>query len=145
MRSAQLEELQTIIDDPFILYQLGLPRGARYDLSGLRERGDVYSFIAKPGAMIFRRIAKGIYDSHFLFYKKYGGAAIKSAAHAMLNEMFTTYGASVIKGFPPRDNRAVRVIGCALGYEKVPNSEHIDELGRECEEYILRREKWETC
>ena len=89
--------------------------------------------------MVFFLLEDGVYDAHFYFIPGSGRKIIIDTARTMLNLMFTQYSAYAIKGYPPRDNRAVRVIGITLGFQKIPDEDFIDDLGRHCDTYILRR------
>lgn len=117
----------------------GLSDDEQIDLSDFYKRNGNVAFWCPLGGMMFPYVEAGVYDSHFLFIPGHSAAEIKKYAAAMLDEMFTKHGARVIKGYPPRDNRAVRVIGTALGYRKIPNADVTDALGRDCETYEMRK------
>ena len=142
MRQATANELTYLVNHPRIAPAMGVGDGQLMDMAGVVEDKRNISLWCPLGAMIFGYESKGVYDSHFLFIPGHSAKEIRLHVRAMLTEMFTKYGALVIKGRPPRDNRAVRALGTPLGYTKIPNSEFTDDLGRKCEIYQVRREQW---
>lgn len=142
MRQATTKELNYLANHPRVAPALGLSDDEEIDLSSFYDREGNIAFWCPIGGMMFPYIEDGVYDSHFLFIPGSSAVDIKRYAAAMINEMFTKQGARVIKGYPPRVNRAVRVIGVALGYRKIPNADVVDAQGRACETYEVRKEKW---
>ncbi len=139
LRFATTYDLDFLVNHPSIKPQLGFDTPHYLSMEEVLLRPGNIAFMSDIGGMIFAQERAHEFDSHFLFLPGSGGRAIKNAAQEMLDEMFTKRGAHVIRGYPPRDNRAVRVIGNALGYRKTPNADFIDGLGRHCETYELRR------
>lgn len=142
MRQATYNELTYLANHPRIAPAMGLQPDQLLDMTGIIEDKRNISFWCPLGAMIFGYEGPNVYDSHFLFIPGHSAKEIRQYAKAMLHEMFTKYGALVIKGRPPRDNRAVRILGIPLGYMKIPNSEFTDDFGRKCEIYQVRKEQW---
>lgn len=95
------------------------------------------------GAMVFVAIPDrpDWYDAHFLFPRAKGRTNLDNARRA-INAAFAEYGASVIMGNTPRDNRAARIINRALGSK--PIGEGVSASGRHCIGYVLERETWAT-
>lgn len=91
------------------------------------------------GCMLFCPREDGKYEVHFAFTPPMAGKVLLDVAREMLEHVFTHYGASVIVGSPPRENRAVRTIGYLLGFRPT-GTVTTDRLGRECIEYKLERE-----
>ena len=91
--------------------------------------------------MVFEYMDNETFNSHFYFIPGVGGTNRKDNALLMLQEMFTNHGAHVIKGYPPRVNRVVRVMGRSLGYRKTDSKPSLDGFGRLCDEYEVRA-KW---
>lgn len=139
MRLATTYDLDFLVNHPDIKPLLGFDTPYYISMENVLPCPGNIAFMSDIGGMIFSQLEAFTFDSHFLFIPGSGGMAIKNAAQEMLDEMFTKHGAHVIRGYPPRDNRAVRVIGNALGYQKIPNGDFIDGLGRHCETYELRR------
>jgi hypothetical protein len=140
IRKATTEDLNYLVNHPLIRPHTGFPDDGLISMDvvllnpcniGLLD-GDI-------GGMLFGSEGEHEFSCHFLFIPGSGGFLIKETARAMLDQMFTKYGAHVIRGYPPRDNRAVRSIGVALGFKKIPKSDFIDDLGRPCDVYELRK------
>lgn len=138
---ATVEELDNLINHPKIFPSTGIPVGSHGTMSKLYDNPKNCAFTCMYGGMIFNHEGGNIFSGHFLFIPGTRGSDITTAARGMLQEMFTNHAASVIKGYPPRDNRAVRVIGNALGFRKIPDAVFVDDFGRECETYEVRQ-KW---
>lgn len=130
-------ELQDLVDDPTILPCYDLPEGMSWDVSDVLK-GNNIAFISDAGGLLFGYEAEGEWEVHFLFSNWFPGKVIKRDAAEMLQKMFTSYGARVIRGYPPRGNRAVRHMGNALGFKKLQLADVIDPFGRHCETYELR-------
>jgi len=141
MRRATVKEINALVNHPLIYPSTGLPKGYEINAHSLMVSTLNIALISAPGAMFFEYISPNEYDCHFLFLPCCSGAAILQAARAMLHEMFTKHKAYVITGKPPRDNRAVRLMGNALGFKKIPNSSFTDVAGRKCDVYELKAEK----
>lgn len=140
-RLATQEDLDYLLNHPKIYPSTGFPEGERLTSSGFFDNEDNVAYVCMYGGMIFNYLGDGVYSGHFLFIPGTRGTDILTAAKGMLQDMFTKHSASVIKGYPPRENRAVRVIGTALGYQKIKGKDFVDELGRNCETYEVK-EKW---
>lgn len=141
MQLATIEDLDLLINHPKIFPTTGIPEGQRGTMSALYDNPRNCAFTCLYGGMIFNHEGNDVFSSHFLFMPGSRGSDIMTAAKGMLQEMFTNHGARVIKGYPPRENRAVRVIGIALGYRKIKDASITDDFGRECETYEVR-EQW---
>ena len=135
------EELTMLVNHADIRRHFGIPENMYVSMKEFYHREGNVAFTSPAGCMIFGLKEPGTYECHFLF--RPGSKDIIRYARQMHDELFTNYGAHVIKGYPPRSNRAVRTLGVALGYEKT-GSNHIDGLGRTCEIYELRRDRWAT-
>ena len=98
------------------------------------------AFLDDNGLMLFGHVKDDEYEVHFAFHKS--GPPAFHSARQMLDLMFTSYGAHAIKGHPPRVNRAVRHLGVALGFSKIPGTMHTDLHGRTCDTYQLRSDEW---
>lgn len=94
------------------------------------------------GGLLFANQGDGQYEIHFLFIPGSPGKRLLATARAMLDHMFTQYRACGIQGYPPRDNRAVRLIGSALGFTKISNSDFTDQFGVIRVGYELEAGKW---
>lgn len=138
IRVASAQEMGYLANLPLVAPGFGLAKDMWIDLSKMYNKKGNVGFVAKGGGMIFAYAGDGVYECHFMFPTTIPGKVIKQAATVMIDEMFTKRGARVIKGCPPRDNRAVRVMGIALGFSKVDNSEFTDTLGRVCDVYEKR-------
>lgn len=138
-QKATTEDLDYLVNHPGIKPSTGFPVDAQITMAAVYAKPRNIGFTSKIGGMVFGHEGNSVFSSHFLFIPGSSGAEIKKLARAMLNEMFTRYGACAIKGYPPRENRAVRIIGVALGYHKIPNADFIDDFGRPCETYELRK------
>lgn len=91
--------------------------------------------------MLFAHYDDGCYDAHYLAPREeVKGAELVKAFSAMLDVMFTEYGATAITGAISRDNRAARLMSARLGFKQVGRC--FDTLERECSIYKLRRESW---
>lgn len=139
---ASTAELTRLVNHPKIKPATGLPEDCEISLAGYYENEGNCAFSCQHGAMLFVNEGDGVFDSHFLFIPGSPATEIKENAKAMIREMFTKHGARVITGHPPRDNRAVRVIGTAIGYQKIPDQSFIDAQGRDCEIYEIRKDQW---
>ncbi len=139
--NTSLSELNNLVNLPAIYASTGFPEGKEITLAEFCADPRNVGLTCQYGGMIFHYEGNAVYSGHFLFIPGSPGLGIKRAAAFMLQEMFTKYGARVIKGYPPRENRAVRVIGIALGYRKIKDANFIDELNRPCETYEVK-EQW---
>jgi hypothetical protein len=138
-RKATTAELTKLVNHEAIFPAMGHPAGAVLDCRDLyRTEGNI-GFTTDIGGLFFENKGEGVFEIHFLFLPRSGGAAIKRVAKAMLGEMFTNRGACVIRGHPPRDNRAVSHIGYSLGFRRIDTDDFIDGNGRVCLTYELRK------
>ena len=144
MKMATTTELTYLANLPGIGSAMGVPEGQHLSMRNFYDNEGNVALSSPAGAMIFAHVGDDEYECHWMFIPGSPGKDIKSYAAAMHDEMFTKRGAHVIRGYPPRDNRAVRVVGIALGYTKIEDAGHTDALGRPCEIYEMRREKWVT-
>lgn len=140
-REAATADIEYLVNHPDIYPSTGFPEGCHADAEHFYDTEGNVAFLCIYGGMLFNNEGDGVFSGHFLFLPGTRGVDIMTAAKAMLIEMFTNRGASVIKGYPPRDNRAVRVIGTALGYRKLNKADFQDDFGRICETYEVRQ-KW---
>lgn len=143
MRLATTDEINHLVNRPDISTAFGVPEDSYLDMSGFYDNQGNVALRSPVGCMLFPKIGHGVYDSHFLFMPGHMGWLIKKCASAMLDTMFTYYGASAIRGSIPRDFRAVRTMAYALGYKQTPDTPFKDGMGRECVTYEIRREQWE--
>ena len=139
IHEATTDELTDLINHEAIFPATGYPAGEIIDMKNVYRTSGNIGFTSEIGGLFFENLGEGVFEIHFLFIPRSGGAAIKRVASAILDEMFTNRGACVIKGHPPRDNRAVRLIGYALGFRKTSADDFVDDLGRVCATYELRR------
>ncbi len=142
MRKATTDELTYLINHPRICRAMGLKDGELMSMAGVYNDPRNIGLWCPLGAMLFGYEKDGVYDCHFLFISGHSAKSIREYARDMLTEMFTKYKAHVINGRPPRDNRAVRILGIPLGFTKIPNSTFTDDFGRKCERYQIRKEQW---
>ena len=142
MRKASIDELTYLVNHPRICGAVGLRPGELMNMERVYDNPRNVGLWCPLGAMLFGYEEEGVYDCHFLFIPGHSAKEIRGYAKAMLDEMFTKHGARVITGKPPRDNRAVRILGIPLGFTKIANSEFTDEFGRKCEKYEMRKEQW---
>lgn len=142
MNLATTSELTRLVNLPGIAPAMGIPYKQHLSMRNYYKRKGNIALSCPCGAMLFAYVGGGEYQCHWLFIPGSPGKDIKAHAKAMHDEMFTKHNARVIKGYPPRGNRAVRVVGTALGYTKIQDAEHTDDLGRPCDIYEMRREQW---
>ncbi len=135
---ATISQLNYFANHPLIFKSTGFPKNSTINMSNVYDDLHSVGFSCPIGAMLFEYLEPGVFECHFLFIPGSGGKDIKGYARAMADALFTNHGASVIKGFPPRDNRAVRALGVALGFVKVSGPDKIDGFGRICGTYELR-------
>lgn len=138
IRKATLQQIDFLINHPKIHPSTGMKPGEIGTMKDFFNNPLNIGYVDKCGGMIFNHEEGSRFSGHFLFIPGYPAKQIKATAKAMLIQMFTKRNASVIVGYPPRDNRAVRVIGNALGYRKIDINEFTDEFGRICETYEVR-------
>lgn len=136
---ATTDELTALVNHPAIFPAMGCPAGGVLDAKYLYRTPGNIGFTSDNGGMFFENLGEGVFEVHFLFIPGSGGTAIKRAAKAILHEMFTNRGACVIRGHPPRDNRAVSHIGYSLGFRRVQTDDFVDDNGRVCLTYELRK------
>ena len=143
MRKATTDELTYLANHPGIADAMGLRDDQHISMANFYTNNEGNIALSCPlGAMAFAYVGDGEYECHWLFIPGGGGKEIKACATKMHDEMFTKHNARVIKGYPPRGNRAVRVMGTALGYTKIAGTENTDDFGRICDIYEMRREQW---
>jgi hypothetical protein len=136
---ATTSELTALLNHEAIFPATGYPAGAVLDATALYRTPGNIGFSSDIGGLFFESKGGGVFEIHFLFIPGSGGAAIKRASKAMLAEMFTNQGACVIRGHPPRDNRAVSHLGYSLGFRRIDTDDFIDGNGRVCLTYELRK------
>jgi hypothetical protein len=121
------------------------PEVLRYVAPGY-SHVDLTDFATKPGNVIMgdeggfvicAPISEGVFDIHFLLTDEIRGPDALSFIRYCINLMFTEMGATAIVGATPRDNRACRAMGRALGFR--PVGEKTDSFGRPCITYKLER------
>lgn len=135
---ASVQDLNILANLPNVRASLGVPENMHVDLGHFYERPHSVAFVCDHGGMLFPHLHENAFEVHFMFKPRIPGNVIKACAHDMVREMFTNRSASVIKGSPPRENRAVRHLGYALGFRKIDNSRFTDGLGRVCDIYEKR-------
>lgn len=141
MRRITALDLNYLVNHPLIRPHMGFPGDDHISMDTvLCSPGNLGFWQNDIGGMLFCQEDAHIFEAHFLFIPGSGGLLIKTTARAMLDEMFTKRGARVIRGYTPRDNRAVRLIGYALGFRKIPDASFTDSFYRDCETYELRIE-----
>lgn len=138
MDIATQQDIEYLINHPGIYPSTGFPPGETAIIGTFFENPRNVAFTCMYGGMLFNQEEGDVFSGHFLFLPGTKGVDILTAAKGMLQEMFTKHGASVIRGYPPRENRAVRVIGNALGYHKIDNAIFTDDFGRDCETYEVK-------
>lgn len=144
INTATVQDIQAAADDPDVKRGLGLPADMFVDMSRYYAgNGGNVAYEYGGNVVLFPDAALGVRHVHFLCGKTKGKELLR-ICRVMIDKLFTETDASVIVGEPPRDNRAVRAFGTALGFNKIPNSEHTDELGRVCDRYKLERKTWAT-
>ncbi len=140
MRQINTNDLNYLVNHPGIRPTTGFPGDEPLSMSTvLFNPGNIGFWQDDIGGMLFCQEEAHLFECHFMFIPGSGGFLIKETARLMMDEMFTKHGAHVIRGYPPRENREVRVIGVALGFRKLPDQDFIDDLGRPCETYELRK------
>lgn len=107
-----------------------------FDKPGVELLGD------RDGAVLFRPIAPGVYEMHYLFTGAVRGKAALDCIRKSVATMFTEHNATAICGAVPREHRASRVMSRALGAR--PIGLHTDSFGRACIVYAVERESWAT-
>lgn len=132
-------ELTDLLNHEDIFPATGYPAGSVIDAKDVYRTPGNIGFSSDIGGMFFEDKGEGVFEVHFLFIPRSGGAAIKRVATAILKEMFTNRGACVIRGYPPRDNRAVSLIGYSLGFRRLMVDDFVDDNGRVCLTYELRK------
>lgn len=148
LRQPTVAEINALIDDPAVFGPLMEGTGVRYestfiDMRGFYKNPGNIALTADGAIMLFTPLTEVTYDSHFLFPPACRGKRALTAARAMLNEMFVTYGAEFIEGHPPVTNRAVCMLGYHLGFRRTGRIKH-DPFGRLCWQYSLDRETFEA-
>lgn len=138
IRTATMFDINYLVNHKGIAKGLGITDLLPVNMGNVFWHHRNVFFTSEVGGMWFEYAGNHVFDCHFLFIPGSGGKAIKTAAQAMLSEMFTNREARAIRGYPPRDNRAVRVMGTSLGFQKIDEPLITDDLGRECETYELR-------
>lgn len=112
------------------------PETQAIDMAGFFRNPHNVAFVDdRNGVMLFAHLAEQEYEVHFLFPPEARGPKMLASARGMLGAMFTEFKARAIWGAPPRENRAVRFIGRALGF--IPAEE-------ETRCYVLERGRWEN-
>lgn len=139
MQFATADEITKAVNDDRIK-QAFAPEGITIDLCNFYESGLNIAFKVNGGIGAFTYVGEGIYEGHYIFTDIHGKELLKQAK-AMIERMFTLYGANVILGYTPRDNRAARFMSRSLGF-KATGFSKIDYLGRDCIEYRLEAQQW---
>ena len=142
-REATTADLDYLVNHPKISKNCGVPEGLRVDMSPVaktpRSVGLISTTPGAAGGLLFGYLGDDVFDIHFMFIPGGSGKALLCVGRAMLQEMFTNRGACAIKGFPPRGNRAVRIVGVALGFIKTPDTLITNTFGQVCDVYELRK------
>lgn len=137
---ATTSELTKLLNLPEVRPHFGYKEGCVLDASGLYRTPGNVGFSSDVGGLFFESEGDGVFVIHAMFKPLQNGKAVKAAAKAMLTEMFTSRGARVIRGNPPRDNRAVRHLCFSLGFRRLDMDDFVDDNGRVCSTYELRKE-----
>lgn len=124
-----------------ILYHVA-PELVSVDLSDIVAAKCNLALAYRDAYALFVYLGDGQYAGHYLFPPEVRGAIAKRVAKKLLAEVFTTYGASAIRGQTPRVNRAARVLNRSLGFTPVGASR--DLFDRDCVDYLLERATWES-
>ncbi len=142
-KEANTTELEYLVNHPSIAEACGVPEGARVTMHGVkaipRAVGLISILPGVTGGLTFGHLGNDVFDVHFMFIPGGSGKQMLRVGRAIIKEMFTNRGARVIRGCPPRGNRAVRVVGIALGFIKLENAEFTNAQGRICDVYEIRR------
>lgn len=133
------ELLNHVANQPEILKVLA-PGLTRLNLSSYFERPRTYLFGDTDGVVLYVRRGHRTWDVHFLLTDALRGKNAMQRIKNSLETMFTTHGARAIHGSTPRDNRACRAMGRALG--AMPIGVSIDYFGRASLDYVLERDVW---
>ncbi len=147
MWDATVKELDYLANHPLIRPNVGFagPITTQITLEKvlIPDIGNV-ALMSDIGGMLFQKTAvDGDFEGHYFFIPGSGGLAIKRQARAMLHEMFTARGAHVITSYPPRDNRAARMMNVALGSNRIPDGDYVDQGGRDCMTFkLLEADLW---
>lgn len=141
VRVTSAKELNDAVHAPGVKEFVVPPQFERLDMSSFVDDPDNVVLRCGDGVLMFRRMWGFVFEAHYLFPPSVRGAAAVSAAKKMLETMFTTYRASAIHGYTPRENRAARVMNRRLGLTPsgaVPNLNEPDTV-----HYVLERKTWE--
>lgn len=137
---ATILEIEQAANDPSVHRYLGID--GHIDMSDYYVRPKNTAFHKDGSVILFAHVSEGMYEIHFLCVPPLRGKALLTWARELLDEMFTVNKACAIVGTPPRDNRAVRTFGTALGFKKTDIADFPDELGRTCCSYLLKASEW---
>lgn len=135
------ELLNHVANQPEVLRAI-TPGLTRLDLSSYFDRPHTYLFGDTGGVVLYVTRGHRTWDVHFLLTDALRGKNAMQRIKDSLETMFTRHGAYAIYGSTPRDNRACRAMGRALGARPIGVS--IDYFGRASLDYVLERDKWVT-
>lgn len=136
---ATTDELTILLNHEKISPWFGYREGTELSAEALYRTPGNIGFSSDVGGLFFENEGDGLFIIHAMFLPDRKGSAKKRAAKAMLTEMFTNRGAYVIRGNPPRDNRAVRHLCYSLGFRRMQIDDFVDDNGRVCSTYELRK------
>ena len=131
--------LNYVANQPEVLPHIA-PGRSHISLDGFTDDPRNIMFGDERGIILFRYLRPGVFEGHYLLTKALRGPDAMVACHTALNAMFTHYGASLILGFTPRQNRAAIAISCALGFRPLGNTTISGQPFAMCS---LRREDYE--
>jgi len=133
------ELLNRVANRPEILRSIA-PGWSAVDLSLYTLHPRTYLFGDDDGVVLYVMRGHRTWDVHFLLTDALRGKNAIQRIKESLETMFTTHGALCIFGSTPRDNRACRAMGRALGARPIGVS--IDYFGRASLDYVLERDQW---
>ncbi len=136
-----VKELNNLANHPAVAPHIA-PGYEKLDLSAAYNKPDTTIGGNELGAILLANMGNGVYCWHWLLSPAVRGAKALQLARNVITEAFTNPKVQAIAGNTPRTNRAARLMNRALGAR--PIGESIDAYGRECINYILEREAWET-
>ena len=143
MDKASTDELDYLANHPRIKPATGVDEDKVIRMAAFYNRPRNVAFKCPIGCMLFAYEGDDVFIGHFMFIPGHHGKLIKGYAQGMLDEMFTSQGAHVIRGYIPRENRAARVMASALGFTQI-SQDTVDAMGRPCVTYEMSKELWGT-
>jgi len=136
-----LSILNHVVNQPEIRAAVA-PGFANLDMERFFDNPDNVMIGDMDGIVLFGGFGEGRYTIHFLFTEETRGPDALREIREAIKIMFTQFHAVAIYGETPRDNRACRAMGRALGF--VPIGDGVDAFGRPTKSYVLERALWAT-